>query len=867
MVSATASPPQATSEPSWFDRLTPAEGWITVVLHMLLILVAAEAVQREAWANGLGVLTPVAALAMLDGLILAKSRTPDLLSHALSFFLGLALAVFLTAASLDQSAGWKARLIFLRDRADLWYQRVEAGKRVDDSELFVLMMTFTVWLIAYCSAWMLYRRRWLLASVALPGMVILINLGYAPSSSTWPLVIYLLGALVLAARHYAFRRQLEWSRARLPSPQQLPWRFVRAGLTVAVVVVLLGWSMPPDAAQPLVQRLSDRLDQPLNAIDKRWQNWASIFGGGASKGGSFSSFGESFRLGGELNLSDDPVALVHADQPVYLAVHRYNWYDGHGWTTDVEDTFRAQDKSGDIRAPLITFQADDGVFLSSEMTGDRTRQNATITVLRQPGDLLFTIDTYLATNQVASVQVSWRQLRNEPFDVQHTDLSEQPEDLRELINLLRQATFTSDGGASSRLTIADPLLAARINATQTSLSQRFLNSRWSVGPDMRVDTLYVTGQLPVYDDVEAVRAEKAPAKNQSYQVTGLMSFASATELSEATGDDPQYIRDRYLQLPTTVTERTKELTNQIIADAGNRYDAALAIQNYLRDQYTYDEKVKVPPADQDVVDYFLFESKRGYCEYFASSMVVMLRSAGIPARVVAGFREVPYDQAAGGYLYREKQAHTWVEVFFPGYGWIPFEPTPGVAQPFERGDQAPTPEPVPTQTPEIAPTPTPLGPETAATATPVAAGAEQDPSQGGGGVGSLTGGMYTRVAAILAGAGLLFIGMVCLVWLWGFRGMSPIGALYARVQRIGRWWGVTPDPALTPVEYARELGKAAPAMRSPARALAQLYETEQYGNRPVSEQEQFAGRSAWKELRTSVMRSWRRRRAARRDGD
>jgi transglutaminase-like putative cysteine protease len=380
---------------------------------------------------------------------------------------------------------------------------------------------------------------------------------------------------------------------------------------------------------------------------------------------------------------------------------------------------------------------------------------------------------------------------------------------------------------------------------------------------MRVDTLYVTGQLPVYDDVEAIRAEKAPAKNQSYEVTGLMSFASAAELSDASGADPQYIRDRYLQLPTTVTERTKELTNEIIAGAGNRYDAALAIQNYLRDQFAYDEKVKAPPANQDVVDYFLFDSKRGYCEYFASSMVVMLRSAGIPARVVAGFREVPYDQAAGGYLYREKQAHTWVEVFFPGYGWIPFEPTPGVAQPFQRGDQTPTPEPLPTETPEVAPTPTPETADAAATATPIAAGAEQDPANRGSGAGGLIGGAFTRVTAALLGAGVLFIGVLCLIWLWGFRGMSPVAALYARVQRIGRWWGVTPDPALTPVEYARELGRAAPAMRSPARALAQLYETEQYGNRPVSEQEQLIGRSAWKELRAAVMRSWRRRRSAR----
>jgi hypothetical protein len=98
------------------------------------------------------------------------------------------------------------------------------------------------------------------------------------------------------------------------------------------------------------------------------------------------------------------------------------------------------------------------------------------------------------------------------------------------------------------------------------------------------------------------------------------------------------------------------------------------------------------------------------------------------------------------------------------------------------------------------------------------------------------------------------------LWLWGFRGLSPVAAFYARVQRIGTWLGVRPHASQTPVEYARDLGQAVPVVRGPTRVLAALYETEQYGRRPVTETEAATGQSAWREMRRSLVRGWRPRR-------
>ncbi len=104
-----------------------------------------------------------------------------------------------------------------------------------------------------------------------------------------------------------------------------------------------------------------------------------------------------------------------------------------------------------------------------------------------------------------------------------------------------------------------------------------------------------------------------------------------------------------------------------------------AIETYLR-SFTYNDDIEAPPPDRDPVEYFLYDIREGYCDYYATSMVVMLRSLGIPARAVSGYAEGRYDEEARLYYVTERDAHTWVEVYFPDYGWIEFEPTAGETQ-------------------------------------------------------------------------------------------------------------------------------------------------------------------------------------------
>ncbi len=168
-----------------------------------------------------------------------------------------------------------------------------------------------------------------------------------------------------------------------------------------------------------------------------------------------------------------------------------------------------------------------------------------------------------------------------------------------------------------------------------------------------------------------------------YDVVSQSGLPSSDLLRRAANDYPSGVRLIYLRLPRQDL-RIAELAKQVSALANNNYDRAMAIQEYLRSNFAY---TLDPPAIEvtDPVGSFLFKSKRGYCEYFAAAMAVMLRSLNIPARLVNGFQTGTYNRVGKDFVVRARDAHSWVEVYFPEYGWIPFDPTPPDPNPVISG--------------------------------------------------------------------------------------------------------------------------------------------------------------------------------------
>lgn len=187
----------------------------------------------------------------------------------------------------------------------------------------------------------------------------------------------------------------------------------------------------------------------------------------------------------------------------------------------------------------------------------------------------------------------------------------------------------------------------------------------------------------------------ATTKATAYKAESYIPDITIAELRAAPDEYPQDILDRYLVLPRSVPGRVRRLAEEITKGKSNPYDKAKAIEVYLRTNYPYDLEVPAPPPDQDVADYFLFDLKKGYCDYYATTMVVLARAVGVPARFVSGYSPGSYDAPNAEYIVRELNAHSWVEVYFTGIGWVEFEPTgsiPEIVRAETLGSSAPKPE-------------------------------------------------------------------------------------------------------------------------------------------------------------------------------
>ena len=179
----------------------------------------------------------------------------------------------------------------------------------------------------------------------------------------------------------------------------------------------------------------------------------------------------------------------------------------------------------------------------------------------------------------------------------------------------------------------------------------------------------------------------ASSDTRSYRAQSYIPLVTEEQLRLVSTAYPEEISERYLRLPATVPERVYRLAEEITRNQPTAYDRAKAIEAHLR-TYPYNLDIPAPPPGVDVADYFLFDLQQGYCDYYATAMVVLARASGLPARFVSGYAPGSYDSANAQYVVRELNAHSWAEVYFPAIGWIEFEPTaaqPGIERAVPEG--------------------------------------------------------------------------------------------------------------------------------------------------------------------------------------
>jgi transglutaminase-like putative cysteine protease len=871
-------------------------GWTTFWLIALLVFTATWSVQQADWAEGLHILTPITILGLIVGLVLTQLRQiPPFLAHITAFVIGAFVVLFQMTSFLADTLGSRVdKLAWLWDRWAVWFSALRAGNAGEDLYLFILLMASMLWVLSYAAVWFLLRSGWIWLTLLLPGVVVLLNLGYSRQVSTFLLIVYLFTALLLLMRFNFIEREREWRERGVPYPDTLVLRGFWTAAYLAIVLILAAWIIPFSPQTDRATAAWDVVSSPFDRIENRFgDSLPGVFPGGSGGGGGvggFASFDSEFALGGSLRLSEEPVVLLEGDGAPYLVAHRYDRFNGFGWESTADQTYRTLE--GDRETPpLLRYDAHQEFPIPDAARQNTVERSHEIEVLRPQGSIVFSGGETLRASVPTRVQTAWYTYEDQEILIDNATEGNTPPDLWALVRLLNDADFGQgdevltpdddsntaaddeadvESGDNERNIDLGPIdpetlgadaleLFEEIVEEQERLLERGIETEILYDDELRAEALTFSGPLPVFSDVESIYASEMRS-GDAYQVTSLISNATNDNLRNASEAYPVEITRRYLQVPDDHSTRVEELALEITAPHDNPYDKAEAIETWLRTNLEYSEQIIVPPEGVDFIEHFIFESQQGYCTYYSSAMAQMLRMVEIPARVAVGYFPADYDEEAGGYLYRDRNAHAWVEVYFPDYGWILFEPTPSRST-IQRG---------------TAGVDDPAGSEIGVNDGLDALGPDEQwfledeemfPVNGSAGDFTLdqqqsttTGQWIMRGVAVLLFIG---VGIFSYFWLRGLGGLTPAGQFYTRLNRAATWTGIQQQESMTPYEYARTIATSIPGSRTDAEYLADLYVRERYGNQRVASPDLTRARAAWLRLRGlfikyALLYRWRR---------
>lgn len=701
------------------------EDWFTLVPALVTYAALAVAVQQAGWVRDFPTIAPTVIGAMVVGLAAARTRASQWLVQPAALLLGLAL-VMTTAQPYAAGDAFTDRVADLVARMREWVSVVRAGDVSTDNFPFVLMVHGLAAIGAYTAAWAIFRWRnaWLAVIPAGAGLLAIIATNATVTAieerSSWALVMFSIGALLLVARIHLQRSLAGWDRERVDRPEWLSAQAAQLALALTVVMVVVAWLLPSGGQAAATERALSAVASPFQRLaDPVERLFANLAGGG----GNFHKFGTTLAIRGDVELGKRVLFEVRGDFTGLVRGTSYDRYTGAGW------------KATEREARETTA----GEAITAGVEGRAYRDRA-----------------------VTELDVT-------VFDDE-------------------EALFST----------GTPL-GANIDA-RADLPRSFPG------------------------DIERLRAREDFSNGDRYRVIGSVSLAAPDQLRADSTAYPEWVRERYLQLPDDLPERVANEAAAAAEKAGaaNPYDLALAIQTRLR-EFEIDFSVPSAPSRRDAVDY-LFDLQRGYFDYFATAMTVMLRTQGVPARIAVGYLLDPadFEPSDGSFSVRKNDAYSWVEAFFPTYGWVEFLAGEelvalGEGAGLLTGGAAG----------EFVELPLDTLPLDALTGE----GAELTldelltpfPDTGGGPPRELfwgIGGALAALAAALLGGRL--------VWVWGLRGLRGMPRQWGGVERLAGWAGLRADDSESARRWGERLGEAL-GRPDEATALSAAFEEARYG--------------------------------------
>ncbi len=623
--------------------LRPPDGWIAAGLLAVNMVVVVWSVEVADWAP-----TPALAATILLAVFTALVLTRIRLWAAALIPLGLLIGAGVIIWQFTASPPYDLRIASTAELFSRLWDWVLAARHEGisvDPLPFSVGLLIAAWLSGFLAGWVFFRYRNFWGVFALGSVGLLSNLTFLPENASVYLGIYIFTGLLLVGWVQSVRTRQRWDEDRHVYDGHLGILTASDTVLVALVALFIAFLIPTGGQWKPANDVYNFSRSPLITWE---EDFNRLFAGlPARRPLPYRIWGDTMAFQGTINPTNTPVLQVNSAVPMYWKARSYPTYTHEGWLSE-GTVLKEPGWQPDYNAP------------SPELE----RFNVTFEVIpRYDSRSLFAGGQTVGAN---------RDIRIETFDspryVIDPRLGEGAEDLP---TPLRQAVAGVRSSVALDAYASDQTIASAIPGVfHLETVQR--------DDDGTVLSATIAEIVPTQPDVLAVRASGGNADSgDPYQLTASVSSAKPEDLRQVDQEYPTWAWIRYTQLPEDMPPRIAELARDITAGADNPYDKALAVESWLKTNITYNLAIDPPPFGSDGVDHFLFESREGYSEYFGSAMTVLMRSLGIPARMTTGYTTGNLVDGSNLYLVSDRHSHGWSEVYFPGYGWIPFEPTPG----------------------------------------------------------------------------------------------------------------------------------------------------------------------------------------------